>query len=189
MTPKLIALSLTALTLALTACGSDDSSSTVTQAGEHQFTPRHHRDPASGPQQFEVKGGDNSIQTFGHEGSGSEYAEAAEALHGYLDARAARAWDASCGYLAPTVRNELGRQITLGSDGGKPSCSRAVAALSALPATALREAAVADIAALRVKADYGFILFNGPRDSHYFVAMKREKGRWWVAAPAPSPLP
>jgi hypothetical protein len=158
-------------------------------APKPQFTPRRHHDSAGGAERFKVKGGDNSVLEFGREASSSDFAEAAEALHGFLDARAASAWTAACGYLAPAIRVELIQQFDSVPNQENPTCAKLIAALSALPEATLRETAVADIAAFRVEDDGGFILFSGARSVHSFVPMRREDGRWWVAAPSPSTLP
>jgi hypothetical protein len=147
------------------------------------FTPPTHHDYASGAAPFETKGGDNSIQEFGAEGSGSDFEAAATALHGYLDARAAGAWRDACSYLSPAVLASLAQ---LGSGGGA-SCPETVASLSAgVPAAALEEAAEAQVGALRIEGDRAFLLFRGAHGSDYFMPMVREGGAWKVAAIAAS---
>lgn len=154
---------------------------------EPAFTPQPHTDSGGGAKQFEVKGGDNSIQTYGGEPSDSELAAAATALHNFLDARAARAWAAACEYLAPAISRELARQ--LGGGGKGSSCATVLAGLSAgVPDFALREAAIADVGALRAEGDRGFLLFRGAEGTDYFIPMVREDGRWRVAAIAPSAI-
>ena len=161
-----------AAALALAACGSggDDTTAGVTSGS---FTPPAHQDSGGGAAQFETKGGDNSIQEFGSEASGSDFEAAAAALHGYLDARAAAAWTAACAYMSPGVAN----------------CPETLASLSAdVPAAALSEAAEADVAALRIEGDRGFLLFHGARGTNYFMPLVREGGTWKVAAIAPSAI-
>lgn len=149
------------------------------------FKPRPHHDSGGGAAQFEAEGGDNSIEEFGGEGSGSDFDEAAAALHGYLDARAARAWSGACGYLAAGVGRMLVEQL----GGGKGSCAEVLAGISAgVPESALREAAVADVGSFRAEGDSGYLLFHGAGGSAYFIPMAREGGRWKVAALAASGL-
>jgi len=178
--------------------GSTESSPEVTNSGEaaqkagsaaeQPFTPRPHQDSGGGSRQFITKGADNSIQEFGSEASGSDLEEAAEVLHAYLDARAAGAWGAACDRLSPGVVEQLLRQV--GSSGGKEvGCAELLAALSAgIPAAVRREAATADIGALRVEGDSGFLIFHGAGSEDFFIPMHREDGGWVVAAIAPSPL-
>lgn len=149
------------------------------------FTPPTHRDTPSGAAELETEGGDNSIQEFGSEASGSDFEAAAAALHGYLDARAARAWRAACSHLSPDTRGSLG---DLGG-GGAASCPETLASLSAeVPNEVLAEAAEADVAAMRVEGDRAFLLFRGAHDAAYFMPMAHVGGAWKVAAITASAL-
>jgi hypothetical protein len=159
----------------------------VPGAAGADFTPPPHQDSGGGSAQFEAEGGDNSIQEYGSEPSSAEFAEAAAALHAYLDARAAHAWAAACEYLATGMREALIQQLASG--GGKSSCAAILASLSAgVPDSALREAAAVDAGALRGEGDSGFLLLHGAHGVDWFVPMAREGGTWKVAALAPSAL-
>jgi hypothetical protein len=149
--------------------------------------------PSGGAAEFETPGGDNSIPRYGNEAENSELAEAAEVLHDYLDARIAGDWSGVCAALSRSVQASL---VRLANTSAAPanaktkSCAKIVGALfSAIPPAAAREAAIAEVAALRVKGERGFLLFHGAHDVAYVVRMQREKGRWKLAAPAPSILP
>jgi hypothetical protein len=148
------------------------------------FTAPTHHDSATGAAQFETKAGDNSIQEFGSEAGSSDFAAAATALHGYLDARAAAAWAAACSYLSPGIAASLAQ---LGGGGGGASCPEVVAGLS-VPGAALSEAAEAEVAALRIEGDRAFLLFHGAHGADYFMPMAHEGGAWKVAAIAPSAI-
>lgn len=156
---------------------------------EPRFTPRPHHDSAGGSKQFVQKGADNSVEEYGSERTaGSDFAEAATALHTYLDARAAGAWGAACGALAAGVVEPLAEQLE--GSGGKTACTEVLAAFSSsFPSAVLREAAEANVAALRVEGDKGLLLFKGAQDEPFFIPMRREDGHWKVAAVGPSPLP
>jgi hypothetical protein len=184
---RLSTLTFICLALAVTACGSGESRTTTTGQAQPQMS-RHHHDSASGSEGFKVKGGDNSVADFGREAASAEFAEAAEALHGYLDARAAGAWRTACRYLAPATRSGLVQQFGSFSNQKNPTCAKVIAALSALPESTLREIAVADVASFRVEDDDGFILYEGGQKVRYFVPMKRQNGHWWVAGPSPTAL-
>lgn len=158
------------------------------ETGASFNSPAHH-DSGGGTTQFETKGGDNSIQESGSEASGSEFDQAAAALHGYLDARAAGAWSAACSYMPPGLTASMAQLGGAAGGGPKPSCPQLLAALSVgLPAAALHEAAIADVGALRVEGEHAFLLFNGAHGSAYFMPMAREGGEWKVGAVAPSAL-
>lgn len=152
------------------------------------FKPPSHHDSGGGVKPFETKAGDNSVQESGEEASGGEFAEAAAALHAFLDARAARAWKVACAQMSAAVVQELVGQ--LGSAAGKSAgCPEVLYRLTAaVPDGALHKAAIADVGALRVEGDRGFILFRGPGGQKFFMPMVREGGHWKVAAVAASPL-
>lgn len=151
---------------------------------------KQHRESATGAASFEVKGGDNSIQQFGSEATSSELGQAALALHGYLDARAAGEWTTACSYLADGLAGSMQQLAGTGGQGAKaPSCAEVLASLSAgLPPQLLSESAIADVGALRAQGDRGYLLFHGAEGSDYFIPMASQGGEWRVAAVAPSAL-
>jgi hypothetical protein len=184
-----------AIALGLTACGGGGGEMTAATTASPAATdsaakPPGHHDPPTGAAAFEVKGGDNSIPEFGSEASEPELQAAATALHAYLDARAARAWSAACSYLSPGIAASLVTQLGGTGKAAGASCPEILATLSAgASPSALREAAVAKVAALRMEADHGFLLFHGARGVDYFMPMTREGGAWTIAAVAPSAMP
>lgn len=136
--------------------------------------------PRQGSAQFRTPGGDNSIEEFGAEADRSELRAAAAALHGYLDARAAAAWGRACSHLSASYRHTLDQ---LATRSGKTSCAATLKALSAgAPRSALAEAAVADVRALRSGAARGFLLYYGAHHSPYGIPVVREGGAWRVGA-------
>jgi hypothetical protein len=168
--------------------GGQKQSSPATDDTSASFTPPAHQDSPTGAAPFEAKGGDNSIQEFGAEADTSDFEAAATALHGYLDARAAGAWRDACSYMSSATAKSLA-QLGGGSGGGA-SCPEALASLSAaVPAAALREAAEADVGALRSEGDRAFLLFHGAHGIAYFMPMAAEDGTWKVAAIASSAIP
>lgn len=152
------------------------------------FKPPTHHDSGGGVKPFESKAGDNSVQESGEEASSDDLAEAAATLHAFLDARAARAWKVACAQMSSAVVEELVSQ--LGSSTGKQAgCAGVLYSLTAaVPDGALRKSAAADVGALRVEGDHGFILFRGPGGQKFFMPMVQEGGHWKVAAVAASPL-
>jgi len=146
---------------------------------------------SSATKAFTRPGADNSIQESGSEASDPELAQAAAALHAYLDARADEAWGRACSQLAAGMSASLG-QIAAGSPagGGKQlGCPQILAATSAgMPAYLRRDLTEARPGALRVDGKGAFLLFHGAHDTDYFMPMAREAGRWKVAAIAASPL-
>jgi hypothetical protein len=151
------------------------------------FTPPQHSDSGGGAGQFRTKGGDNSLQDHGSEASSAELAQAAAALHGYLDARAAGAWRDACSYMVSGIAEGLA-QFAGGARG--QGCPELLAAISAgMPESVRRIITQADVGSLRVDGDSGFLLFHGADNTDYFMPMANEGGEWKVAAIAASAIP
>lgn len=141
----------------------------------------------SGAAALETPGGDNSIQRFGSEAGASEIEAAGSVLHAYLSALAAADARGMCAELSKDARASLLRARVL--HGSAKTCAEAIALFTRMPATAARQAAVADVAALRVEGPRGFLLYRGAQGAKMFIQLERKGGRWWVAAPIPSALP
>jgi hypothetical protein len=111
------------------------------------------RDSGGGAKQFEIKGGDNSIQEFGGEAEDSEREEAAVVLHAFLKAEATRDLDTVCSLFAHSVRNQL-QVLASHSDKlkGKDCPTVFDAVTAALPPAAQKELIEADVGSLRTKA-------------------------------------
>jgi hypothetical protein len=157
--------------------------------GSSGSKPKTHDDSGGGSAQFKTKGGDNSVQEFGKESSQSEFDQAAEAVHGFFDARVAGDWKAACSHLAKDVSKSLeqlaGKSKEL-ADGG---CAKTLEAISAgVPRSAFVEAAEADIGSLRVEGDRAFVVYRGAENTVYAMPMKDEGGAWKVASLAGTPL-
>ncbi|HWB69934.1 MAG TPA: hypothetical protein VG518_08140 [Solirubrobacterales bacterium] len=142
-----------------------------------------------GSSRFIVKGGDNSIQEFGQEGSGSELTEAAEAVHGFTAARAEERWDAACSYLAKSnveSLEKLGSQSPQFKDSG---CGAILAAFTRpLPASVEREITTIDAASLRREGEQGFLIYRGADKTIYAMPLRSEGGAWKVAGLSGTPL-
>ncbi len=169
--------------------GSEDSRPQQSGADEKPFTPKPHHDSGGGSKQFEVKGGDNSIQEFGEEGSETELEMAATALHGFLDARAAEDWAAACSQLSSDVAKSLGQLAASSKELKGAACPQLLAALSkGVPASSLAEAAQADVGSLRFEGDQAFLIYRGAREVVYAISMAKEDGEWRVAGLSGTPL-
>lgn len=164
--------------------GEEDSQSTPAPA------PVAHNDSGGGSAQFRHKGSDNSIQEFGSEASTSERDRAAEALHGFLDARAARDWSTACSYMSAGLIGSLEALLAHAPQAEKPKgCAEILAALSGgAPDQALQDVAQADVGSLRSDGERGFLLYHGANDTDYAMPMVFEGGAWKVGALEGSPL-
>jgi hypothetical protein len=164
------------------------------EAGKASLPPaqpeKTHRDSGGGTAQFATKGGDNSIQESGTEGSSSQTQAAAAVLHSYLDARVAHRWADACFYLsagyAATVEAFAQRYV---KGEGVKGCPEVLAALSSGSSQqALRATAHADVGALRLEGDHGFVLYHGPGGAPYAMPMVLEGGVWKVGTLEGTPL-
>lgn len=198
---KAVTLVATAIALAvgLAACGSGagstaSSASTATSTAAHAeaskpFVPEHHHDSGGGSGQFLVKGGDNSIQEFGSEAGGAEFEEAAAAVHGFLDARAAGDWKAACSYLARSVTASFGRLAGSAGQASKHSCAGVLGKLinPAAGGEMKAEAERANVGSLRAEGERGFVIYRVGRDV-LAIPLTKEGGEWKVSTIAATPL-
>jgi hypothetical protein len=149
-----------------------------------------HHDSGGGVAPFATKTGDNSIQESGTEGSPSETQAAAAVLHAYLDARVSHRWADACFYLsagsAATIE-AFAERYAKGK--GVKSCPEVLEALATGSSQqALVASAHADVGALRIEGDHGFVLYRGPGGEAYAMPMVLEGGAWKVGSLEGAPL-
>lgn len=147
------------------------------------------RDSGGDVEQFVTPGGDNSVQEFGDEAGETEVEEAAAALHAFLDARAEGDWETTCAHLSANVLDSLGRFASQAKQLRGRECPELLGAVSG-PATedARREAAIADVGAMRVEGDRAYLLYHGAAKTDYAIPMAREDDGWKVDALGGVPL-
>jgi hypothetical protein len=171
------------------ASGPKESGSSKAPEPKSTFTPKPHQDSGGGSDQFKVKGGDNSVQEFGEEAPESELEQAATALHGFLDARAAGDWEAACSYLSAPVAESLEQLAANAKPLKGADCAELLQGLSGgVPASVLAEAAKADVGSLRFEGEQAFLIYRGAHDAVYAIAMAEEGGEWKVAGMSGTPL-
>jgi hypothetical protein len=148
-----------------------------------------HHDSGGGAAQFGPDAA-NPFPEFGTEASDSEREQAAAALHGFLDARAAHRWKDACFYASVTMVATL-EQLARASQKqrGLTGCPEILAALSAgVPQSALAEAAEVDVGSLRAQGNTGYVLYHGAQGRDYAMQMAREGRTWKVSAPEAQPI-
>jgi hypothetical protein len=150
---------------------------------------KRHNGSSGGSGQLTSQGADNSVEEFGAEAKGGEFEAAAASLHRLLDARAQRNWVAACEYLSTAAKTGLAElSIQVPQLKGK-GCPIQVSALTeSISSTALHEAAIADVASVRVRGDHGVVIYRGARDQIEAITMAREGREWKVAALSAVPL-
>lgn len=162
-----------------------------TQASLPPARPKNaHHDRGGGTAQFATKGGDDSIQESGAEGSPSETQAAAAVLHAYLDARVSHRWADACFYLAAGYAATIEAFAERYAKGkGVKSCPEVLEAFATGSSQqALVASARADVGALRVEGDHGFVLYYGVGGEPYAMPMALEGGAWKVGSLEGAPL-
>lgn len=159
-----------------------------------RFVPKHYDDSRGGSAGFmNPPGYDNSLQTFGKESTEAEFREAADALHGYLDARVAGNWAAACRYLAPSFSDPyLETETSLESGAGvvRKDYGRGCAAalwyrFHKVPDGYLEAEADVDVGSLRVEGDTGYLLFHNSEESNRSIGVSKEDGHWKLSTTDP----
>ena len=176
--------------------GSQGTGSAAGKEGEGQASlppaqPENtHHDSGGGISRFATSEGDNSIQESGTEGTPSQTEEAAAVLHAYLDARLAHRWSDACFYLsagyAATIEAFAERYAKKKGIEGCPEVLEALATGSSRQA--LVATASADVGALRIEGDHGFVLYRGAGGEPYAMPMAIEGGAWKVGSLEGVPL-
>lgn len=153
------------------------------------FTPKQHQDSGGGAAQYQVKGGDNSVQEFGQEAGSSDFEAAATALHNFLDARAEGNWAAACQYMSKSTVESF-EQLATRTQSADTSCGAILAQITNPNAQqSLREeAAKADIGSLRTEGDQAFLIYTAGSETILAMPMAHEGGKWKVASLAGTPL-
>jgi hypothetical protein len=153
------------------------------------FVPKQHTDSGGGSRQFKVKGGDNSVQEFGDEAEGSEFDEAAVALHNFLDARAEGNWDAACDYMSKSIIKSFEELAARAKEVEATSCGEILEQLTnpAAKASMKAEAEKADVGSLRTEGDRAFVVYT-VEGTIFAMPMANEGGTWKVASLAGTPL-
>jgi hypothetical protein len=154
------------------------------------FTPKQHEDSGGGSQQYQVKGGDNSVQEFGEEADTSELDAAAVALHNFLDARAEGNWAAACEYMSQGVVASFEKLAAQAKQIEDTSCGGILEKLAnpAAKASLKAEAEKANVGSLRIEDERAFVIYSGTDGTILAMPMANEDGAWKVAGLAATPL-
>lgn len=164
--------------------GGDSSGS---EAGGGGSSPKNVATPlkvsGGGSGQFRTKGGDNSVQDYGEEGSETELQEVAEIVHSFYVARAEEKWEKACSYLAKSNVESLEELASQSPQFKGKGCAPILEAFTRkLPASVSREITTIDAGSFRHDAEQGFLVYRGVEDTIYSMPMRNEGGVWQVAA-------
>jgi hypothetical protein len=143
-----------------------------------------------GSDQFRVKGGDNSIQSWGEESDESQLEEAARAVHAFYVARANEEWAEACTYLASSMKEQLKQFAAQSDPQGSPDCATLLKALTRhpLPASVRRESTIVDAGSLRIDEDNSFLIYRGVDRTVFAMPVVEEDGAWKLTLISPTAL-
>ena len=131
-----------------------------------------------GSDQFIVKGGDNSVASFGEESDESELREAAEAVHGFYAARAEGNWADACARFVGAAAQTARRPRHLGRFEELPRVPRSFT--TPLSDAAWAQIATVDAVSLRLDGEQAFLLYRGAGGDVYTMPLREEDGEWKV---------
>ncbi len=139
-----------------------------------------------------VKGGDNSIQTFGTEAEEAPRDQAVSNLLAYRDARLAGRFARACALASAEFRDQLVQLIASAKVKGGAEKPEGCADILALftperDKAALRERfQLSEVLSFRARGDgYAYLIFKGAGGKPMFIAMADDEGRWKVNVPEP----
>jgi hypothetical protein len=170
------------LSLTASACGSSGG-----PPAAHVATGPLHV-AAGGLGRFRKPGADNSLEGFGHEGSGPELEQAAVAVHAYLVAWVEEDWAAACASASSELHRILERPTQPSPKAKRGGCVEAIAEVAGgeppLGRT-LYEATDMEAVALREERSFGYLFFYLGKTGYQQEVFRKDE-RWEVKAPLPS---
>jgi hypothetical protein len=167
--------------LSLAACGGTSAhSESRTETGALRIT-------GGGSGQFREPGRDNTVESYGREGTRAELRQAAEEVHAYLVAQLEKEWSEACSHLSESLRSKLEEPLPTKPKG--ESCAKALRAIVvSLPHEQPREATEVDAGSLRIKGNFGFLFFNAATASPHKLLVFKEGGVWKPDGLLPTPV-
>ncbi len=138
---------------------------------------------------FRTPGGDNSIQSFGDEGGGSDRSEATEIVTALFKALESGNWNTVCNtYLSKGNLEEIEALAEKSPQVKGKSCSQILGSLNTTPGEKSPDTPDEGVASLRTEGEVGFAIYRGIDGKGYAVPLKLEGGKWKLTALAPTPL-
>lgn len=136
-----------------------------------------------GSKGFLTPGGDNSVQKFGTEARGSQFAAASAVVEAFMAARADHDWPAACKHLAAGTVDQVEKVIAPGE-----GCAATLTKASKnLPENGLPNTMTGPIDSFRVEGNRGFALWHGNDGVDYVLPLKMEGG-WKLTLFEPTAL-
>ena len=130
-----------------------------------------------------VRGGDDSIQTYGLEAQSADRVRAARLVEAYLGAQAAGRWASACADLSAVIREKLDLAAKGAPNIHVSGCPGALAALlSKTPRATRRRAAQIQVLSLRVKGAQAFVIYRDGEGKPYNLLLRREGAEWKIGS-------
>lgn len=171
--------------------GGDQAAKTVNGDGADSSGERRqlksHNDSGGGAVQFENARTAGSVVEFGSEAGPEDFEAVAAALHGYLDAKAARDWELSCQYMSAEAIESIAQFDPEADTSDCPALLEQFS--SGTSQQILRRLAVADVGSVRIQGNEAHALYTGTKQLGFFMPMVFEDEAWRVRTLAPSMLP
>src|SRR6266576_7202178 len=142
--------------------------------------------PAGPTRQFFIPGGDNAVQTFGHEATAVERKQATATISAWMRARATRNWAKDCSYFSAVYLHQLIKAAKWSTEGRVKSCSEAIVYLeSQISRNNLNNFGSGPVVSLRIEDGHGFAQYHGNDGKDWVVPVEGKSGRWKVAFASP----
>lgn len=181
------------LAIAVLGCGSGSPSTASKSFPKDPYPGLYPR--LKGPsREFLVRGADNSVQTFGREGTPEERAQATAVIAAWLRARAARDWKRDCAFFSRAYAHAL-REDAHGVSGGRvKSCPGALDFFGWNASGNYVDTLSGPIESLRVgegqhygtrPTETAYAQYHGDDGNDWIVPLEREHGKWWIATAQP----
>ena len=165
-------------------CGSGEATGeTETTAQQERLYPW-----LKGPsREFLIRGGDNAVQTFGHEAPDGDRDQASEVIQAWMKARAAQNWKKDCSYFARSYVHQLvAEDATKVTNGRVKTCPQALAYFGhQASGSNYKNTLSGPIDSMRVEEGHGYAQYHGNDGHDWVVGVARENGKWLVSGAAP----
>jgi len=142
--------------------------------------------PRGPTRQFFVAGGDNAVQTMGHEATAAERKQATTIISAWMRARATKNWAKDCSYFSAVYLHQLIKTAKWSTEGRVKSCPEAIVYLkSQISRYNANNFESGPVVSLRIEDGHGFAQYHGTDGKDWVVPVERESGRWTVAFASP----
>lgn len=168
---------------AATGCGGSEATGDAEKTTAQEPLYPYVKGPS---REFLVRGGDNAVQTYGHEATKAEREQASHVIHAWMKARAAQDWAKDCsyfsqGYIETLITNDAMKV----SHGKVKNCAQGLAFFGHAASGNYKNTLAGPIDSLRVDQGKGYAQYHGNDGHDWVITVEREGGRWLIATASP----